>query len=267
MVDLSAIPTNVNSISNIILVNPQKNVGIQAQMPPGQSGKNEPKGFLFHITGEESVTLNSDITDHFAENNSALQDQIALKPEVFTTEGYIGELNNVPPDFLIPLKVAADKLTMLSPFLPAISSAAQIAYNNADQAYRVAKLALGAAVSAWGSITGTSGDNPVQNEQQKAFNMFYGYYLNRQLFTVQTPWNIFTDMAILTLRASQDAETRVITGFSVTFKKMRFAQSIVSIPISQGRGEAQSSDFQDKGISKPVEDIGLSDQFAASGLA
>jgi hypothetical protein len=52
------------------------------------------------------------------------------------------------------------------------------------------------------------------------------------LFTVDTPWGFFTDMAIKSLTATQDATTRVITDFAITFKKMRFAQTVA---ISSGQ--------------------------------
>ncbi len=266
MVDISAIPTNVNSISNIILVTPQENSGISPQQKPGQQKQNQPESILFHTIGEEFLNLTSDITDHFVEGNTAIQDQIALKPEIYTVEGYIGELNNVTPKALIPLKTAADKLSTLSPFVPAISSAAQIAYNNADQAYRVAELAVGAAVSAWNTISNSGSKNPIQNKQQNVFNRFYGYYLARQLFTVQTPWNKLSDMAILSLKATQDADTRVITGFSVTFKKIRFAKPIVSVPKAEGRAAAASATLQDKGPSTTTPVGSVTDEVAARGI-
>ena len=62
-----------------------------------EKDKNSQRGFLFNILGEEVVTLTADATDHYVEDNSAIQDHIALKPITITLHGYIGEVNNVPP--------------------------------------------------------------------------------------------------------------------------------------------------------------------------
>jgi hypothetical protein len=85
------------------------------------------------------------------------------------------------------------------------------------------------------TVINGSGLNPRGNQtkQQTYFQQFYGYWANRTLFTIQTPWAIFQDMAIQTLRAVQDADTRVITDFEVTFKLMRFASTQV---VFEGEG-------------------------------
>ncbi len=256
-VDLSALQTNSVNISGlagaaIALITPNLNTGIKPQIKPGSS-QSQPSPLLFHIEDENTVTLTSDITDHYAEDNTSIQDQIALKPEVITVTGFIGELNDVVPPLLQPLKTAADKLTLLGPYQPVLSASALIAYNQAVQTYAIAALTVNTAISAIQSIAG-SGENidpatgkpfaqgftfPSQNKQQQMFTSFYAYWSNRNLFTVQTPWAIFTDMAIQTIRSVQDADTRVISSFEVTFKKMRFAQLSVAFDVSNVTGRLQ----------------------------
>ncbi len=239
---LSQITTTAIDLSNLILVNPQDDIGIQPQAQ-GTETQN-PAKFLFNFYGEQSVTLDSDITDHFVEDNTALQDQIALRPELITGSGFIGELTDIAPaGALSILKTAADRLTVISGYVPTLSVSALLAYNTAFQAYQVAKLAQGAAVSAWNSISGTGGvatpintdtfdpaTQPTQTKQQIAYQMFRGYWKQRRLFTVQTPWAIYKDCAIKTLRAIQDADSEQVTEFQVTFKPISFAKtSVVSL--------------------------------------
>lgn len=271
MVDLSAISSaglTAQGLANIILVNPQKNVGIKPQLKAGTTGATEAKSFIFHYEGENTVSLDADITDHFIEDNTAIQDQIALKPEMITTHGYIGELTDATPEALIPLKTAADKLTTLTPFVPVLSATAIIAFNLAAQAYATALLAASAAVSAWSSVPGvTTGLKPAQTKQQQAFQLFYGYYRSRQLFTVQTPWAVFEDMAIKTIRAIQDEDTRMVTDFEITFKKMRFAQTITTgAPQLTGRAANQAATVVDHGVSTPVKGPDLSAKAITSGV-
>lgn len=237
---LSTITTNATALANLILVTPNLNKGYQPQNPNTDNGNQTqpPNAILFHYEGEQTASLQSDITDHFTEENSAIQDQISLKPEIITTHGFVGELNDVVPDFLVPLKEAADKLTVLSAYTPELTTTAQIAYNNAFQLYQAANTAKNSAVSAWSSIntaifgeedTGLSVNLLTQTKQQQYFALFYGYWVNRILFTIQTPWAIFKNMAILSLRSVQDADTRMITDFEVTFKRIRYAKTETGI--------------------------------------
>lgn len=47
---------------------------------------------VFDIASTSSVELNSDITDYYVEDNTPVQDHIALKPKTITISGYQGEL-------------------------------------------------------------------------------------------------------------------------------------------------------------------------------
>lgn len=240
--NLSALSNATNkatSLANLILVSPKQTVGYQAQNVPSWKRDTAalPKALLFNYEGEQSARLSSDITDHYIEDNTAVQDQIAIKPIQITTQGFIGELNDVAPAALAPLKEAAEKLTAISAYTPSLSTTALLAYANAFQAYQVAKTVLNSASSAWASINGSSGASVIngsgltseasnQTQQQIYFQQFYAYWIKRQLFTIQTPWAIFQDMAIMDLQAVQNAETRMITDFTITFKQLRFASTL-----------------------------------------
>lgn len=266
-INLSALApatTAANALSNLILVTPQDNLGYQPQSPPTKDGviPSNPPTLVFNYEGEQVVNLESDITDHYIEDNTAIQDQIALKPEIIQTHGYIGELNDVVPAALRPLKIAADKLTVLVAFTPQLTETALIAYQQASFLYQVGAQAANAGVAAWSSLTGNSN---VQTKQARMFQQFYGYWQKRTLFTVQTPWGLFQDCAIMGLRAVQDAESRVITDFEVRFKKMRFAKTTtISAQTTslEGRAAAQDSGLVDLGSSTPRPSITV-----AEGLA
>lgn len=247
---LSQATTAATALSNLILVSPQEDLGIQPQTVVTQV--QHPPKFLFNYYGDQEVLLEADITDHFVEDNTALQDQIALKPEMITGEGFIGELNDVVPDLLKPLKIAADKLSVISGYTPGLSTTAQLAYNTAFQLYQVALLGASAGVAAWNSLSGQAGQGvnianaqfpSVQNQQQLAFQYFYGYFKSRVLFTVQTPFAVFQNCAIKSVRAIQSAESNTFSTFAVTFKPINFAKT-VSVGIQntgQGRFNAQAA--------------------------
>jgi hypothetical protein len=262
-VDLSALSsatTSAQALSNLILVTPQEQVGIQPQPKGDVDGQSveQPKKFLFNYEGEQQINLQSDITDHFVEDNTAIQDQIALRPETVTTNGFIGELNNVVPPELKPLRLAADKLTPLTAYIPELSTTAELVYANAFQLYQTAKVAAAGAVQAWNSISGGGGQP--QTKQAQAFQEFYGYWKDRTLFTVQTPWAVFKDMSILTLRALQPDDSNSYSEFQVTFKAIRFAETfsvsegnLYDYNQFQGRAFNQGSPEINKGVQTPVE--------------
>jgi len=268
---LAPVTTAASALTGLVMVTPQSVVGYAPQNPADSDGSvsidQSAPAILFNYEGEQSVNLQSDITDHYVEDNTAVQDQIALKPVIINTNGFIGELNNVPPVGLQTLKTAADKLTVVGAYAPQLSVTAQLAYNEAFLAYQSATNLVNAGVSAWSSVSNAiSGQNgnavideegdlipgSVQNQQQKYFQQFYGYWVNRTLFTVQTPWAVFQNMAIQNLRALQDAETNVITDFEVSFKQIRNAFTAFSgIPTSfAGRSATQAASVTNQGISQ-----------------
>lgn len=284
---LSSLTTTAQALSNLVLVSPQQTIGYQPQPKPQNNGviPATPPTLVFHYEGEQTVSIQSDITDHYIEDNTAIQDQVALRPEEITTAGFIGELNDIAPYPLQIVQQIANKLVTIGAYLPQISETALIAYNNAFQLYQVAQSVINSAVSTWGALVGTSGENVInsqglgnafnpttgqvvgtQNKQQVAFQQFYGYWKNRTLFTVQTPWAVFQNMAIKNLRAVQDAETRVISTFEVTFKMIRVASTSTvtnTIPKSfQGRLQNQASALTNQGTSTPIPSIDLGEALA-----
>lgn len=273
-VNISAIQSATTSalgLSNFVLVSLQNPTGYTPNpkiFPDGTIGPQE-KNFLFNYEGENTVTLESDITDHFVEDNTTVQDQIALPPEMISVQGYIGELSDIVPRPLQLAKSAAESLTFVSAYTPGLSASALLAYNQAAQAYQIAKIGVQTGLNAFNSVFGEGG---VQTEQQIAFNYFYGYWQQRKLFSVQTPWNLFKNCAIKTLRAVQDPSTRFVTDFDITFKVMRFASVADELTALnfQGRLVAQSSTATGNGSHPLGKEADFSSTFSSnfpSGVA
>ena len=261
-VDLSSLEANTLSaagLSGLILVSPipTANIGIQpVSLIPNTALT---PGFLFHYEAENNVILESDITVHFSESNNPLQDHIALKPETIKTSGFIGEVNDIIPPIAQAAESAATKLALLAAYSPAISATANLVYQNALETANVAAAVGQVAVSAFTSIT------QGQTKQAIAFNQFYGWWQQRQLFKVQTPWAIFNNVAIKMLSAIQGEDTDKITNFEVTFMPMRFATSGgTNTSIMQGRLSAQASTPVNLGTSTPLPSTGLVPAFTSA---
>lgn len=273
---LSQASTLVGSLSNLLLASPQTTKGYQPQNPPTSTGQvstfTPPPSLLFHYEGEQSIKLSSDITDHFIEDNTALQDQIALRPIKISTKGFIGELNNVPPPSLALLQQATNTLTTIGSYVPGLSVSAQLAYDNAFAAYQLAQSVSNAAVAAISSIGGGSGESVIgsnngtitravnQNKQQVLFQQLYGYWQSRTLFTIQTPWAIFQNMALEEVTPVQSAEDRMSTEFSISFKMINTATTALLNSgglQGQGRNATQSASLQSNGTGPGTSSISL----------
>jgi hypothetical protein len=118
---------------------------------------------------EERVSLRSDITDHYIEENIAVQDHIALNPERFTLRGYIGELNDILPFFLSSVPDILPRLSVLDEYLPQFTTQAKQFYDALTLVQALAGNALQQAQTLYGIFTGKS---ITATRQQNAYNYF-----------------------------------------------------------------------------------------------
>jgi hypothetical protein len=225
----------INTIINKAIVKPKDLTGVD--------------GFFFDIEDENSIELTSDITDHFVEDNTAINDHIALHPEIVTVHAFVGELANTPPPGMEFLRDLTDRLAALAPYLPNFVTQAQQIYNQIEQTVKQATKLLNSAKTLYNVYKKKSINNP-QDKQTYAYNFFYSLWQSRALFSVKTPWGNFTDMAILNMRAYQSPDSKYMTDFSITFKKIRFAETITTNPVQAGRLVIQNSTVSDKGRTK-----------------
>lgn len=209
--NLPTLPSFINSVAQAV---------VTFSGAPNRIGVS---GFIFDIIGTEEMSLDSDITDHYLEDNTAIQDQIAVRPEQFTLSGYVGELAQNKPNTFTSILTTLQAFGPVPALLTAFSTQAaqvylrlaNIASSNRDPINKAANI-----YSLFSNISTTV------NKQQNAFQYFYALWQTRQLCEVETPWGIFVDMAILNVRVKQDELTREVSDFSVTFKKMRFAKTL-----------------------------------------
>jgi len=83
-------------LGNLVLVTPMTT---PTYTPLTDTGSTLGPAFAFDIEDENTVSLESDITDHFAEGNISIEDMIALRPEKITVHGFKGELANIFPRY------------------------------------------------------------------------------------------------------------------------------------------------------------------------
>ena len=208
-------------------------------------------GFAFDIFEEHKAELQSDITDHYVEDNTAIQDQIANKPLKFTLRGFVGELVDERADPKSTVQELTEKLTIINSYIPVVTNAAKqvnslIQNRKTNTTNENIDETIGTGVDLFKAYKEL---NPPDSKQAKAYNFFRALRDAKQLVGVDTPFGFVRDMAIENIIAIQ-GDNAFITDFSVTLKQIRTAKSkIVDFDTTQyqGRTNNQKAEEADKG--------------------
>lgn len=232
--------TNIETFLNnktVALVSPKTSPGIS--------------GFIFDIPKKETVTLSSEITDNFTEDNSFINDHRIKKPAKINLTGLIGELV-VKKEFLdLILETLQSNLITVDAYLgdytngmtQNIQSVFSTSLNAVSRATQIANRAKNI-------VEGFNGEGQYRNLQQRAFSNLKALFESDTVLTVQTPWEYYDNMLIETLEFTQDEETEFMTDISVTLKEVRFAQvGVISYKddLNASRNELQSKAVNDTG--------------------
>jgi hypothetical protein len=247
----------LNTLANKYIVKPKTASGIG--------------GFIFDYEGEDTVTLQAEITDHYLESNDPVQDHIAQKPTRIVLRGFVSELAQVPPQGIVgALATIQNKLTAVPAYLgkytPGAIQGIQKGITTAQNTVNQINLGLAKVQNIISFLPGAA---PQKSKQQKAYAQLEALYLSRNVFTVQTPYRYFDSMVIESLSFIQPEETQSWSDISVTLKQMRFVQTqSVAAPANLGGRAAQqrqSQTSQGKTQGTPA-DVSLLYRFAKGAL-
>ena len=226
----------------------------------------EKEVYVFDSRGDEEVVLESDITDNWVEDNSAMQDHIGLKPMTITLSGYVGELKSTPrTEMQAVMQTSSSIMQALTPIMPQLTAQSQYIFNRTQEVFDIYNKANQTA----GRLEQTLQQIPVPEEasaQQKAFGRFYEMWTTRQLSTVYSPFGAYNSMAIEKITAKQNEDSAWISEFSVTFKQIRIAQTVSVSKKKAGRTSSGLSKQVDKGVKKPEKTAALTLGEWATGI-
>lgn len=182
------------------------------------------------IIGEETLTADSDITDNYVENNTSYQDQISLKPKIFTIQGEVGELVWYQRD---PneqgLGQLAQRLEGVVSFLPIKSRS----FNQMKSTVMEGLQWVDTASNAIDKINKLSDENG--NAQQQAYIHLLSLRDERKPITIQSPWELLVDYVIQSVKFTQPKETKDKTLISITFKEFRQALLGETVPFDENK--------------------------------
>jgi hypothetical protein len=210
-------------------------------------------GFVFDIEGETSVNLTTEITDHFIEDGSTIQDHIAVKPKKVTLKSYVGEVVDRQDDNTqTAVQKAVQKLTVINSFLPVLTQSAQQALNY-KKAIEDSPLNLSSITSAFSSKTiNRVSDywafvkNMVGNtsKQQQAYMYFKALMEEKIIVSIQTPFEFMSKMAIESIVAIQQEGTKYVSDFSITLKEIRTAVMVSPLQGKYGGQITRPEDWE-----------------------
>lgn len=234
-------------------------------------------GFKFHVPQTEMVKMESEVTDHYVDDNTVVQDHIIQKPVTITLTGLQGDYFysvNELEDKLVPIKSG---LTLVTQFIPKLSAAtmqAKMRYkNNIDNIRNNPYISpteeylfgsenitgyagfKGKSRAAFGTLNGIDLFQLFQNliklksAQTRAFFFLEALWRSSAVFTVETTWKRYNDMVITSLQPVRDNNAD-ITDFTVTFKQIRKTASLSKRIDVAGRVNEQMAKQDDKGVDK-----------------
>ena len=190
------------------------------------------------IVGDESLSADSDITDHYVESNIAYQDQISLKPKIYTIQGEVGELVWYQKDSASQVfGQVAQRLEGVVSFLPIRSKSFNQMKTKAMKALQWVDTASNAVSKISNLMSGSFGS---VTHQQQAYQELIAIRDGRKPVNVQTPWGILKDYAITNLKLTQPKETKDKSIISITFKEFRTT--------SVGKVEFDASKYQGNAV-------------------
>lgn len=218
---------SITSVQNF--VNGVNGVATNYVLLPPKGFKGGIAGFLFDYEGDDQMSLDSDITDHYAEDNSSIQDHVALKPYRIVLRGFVSELTlpATSQGFFGALTTLQSNIASVPAYLgkytpqslQKLQGQASKAVSQVQDYANTASQYLNQAKNLAGLFGGSSG---APTRQQQAFGFLAALRDQRQICNVLTPWCFLPGMAIESLVFMQPKDSKTRSDISVTMKQMRF---------------------------------------------
>ena len=204
--------------------------------PTGGTNTTGINGFVFDILGDETFAMESQITDHYAEDNISIQDHIALGPIKVMLKGYIGELSDLFETSLLNVLTNVQSLSSIGGYAPTFTAQATQVYNQIQGDVSQVSTVINQAQNLYQIFSGTS---TTATKQSNAYLFFLNTWMNRESCSVETPWSVLPNMYIEKVEIQQKDENMLVSEFSVTFKQIRTTNTVTEPVQTQAQQAVQ----------------------------
>lgn len=220
-------------------------------------------GFLFDIIETDEIVLETDVTDHFTENNSFINDHVVNLPTRITIRGFQGELVFESPRGIAgAAQLLQNRLETVEAYLgdrtPGQIQQAQEVIGQAQTAISTINQTVDRVQNVVGLLGSPFGTE--ETRQQRAYNELVALRATRTPVTVNTPWAYFDSMIITALSFTQPENTSDYSEITVSLKEFRVSETqTVSFDedLTPPRSQIQETAQEDQGLTRGMEeDIG-----------
>lgn len=204
-------------------------------------------GWTFDLPLEENLELSSDITDHFTEDQSFVNDHVVRQPRRITLRGEVGELVFSPTaprstaeeaaggfDPAGTLQEIQNRLGTVEAYIgDRLPGAVQVSRRVVNRSQEVEAF-YSRNIDRAENLVGFFEDNEptpefpgktthVATRQRRIYNDIKALWLQNETFSVMTPWEYFKAMLIEQISVRQDESTTQVSEITVTLKEYRSA--------------------------------------------
>lgn len=228
-------------------------------------------GWVFDVPATESLKLSADITDHYTENNSFINDHRVIKPREVSLTGFIGELVFRPPRGIQgAFQQLQNLLTVVEAygpdFTPQITQINRGIITTTESGISKINQALDRFQNVVAFFEGIGQED---TKQQKAYQELKALFFSNQLLTVSTPWDFFDNMVMKDITFVQNDDSESYSDISINLKEMRFTD-VRTVNYDDNlfpvREEMQSSETLDNGTIKGEDKTFFFELGEAGGL-
>ncbi len=183
----------------------------------------------FGICTQNNLSLKSDITNHYTEENYWINDHWAINPPQYTLSGLIGELIYTVPEGWaqkIESLYGPTGLSLLSVLSPTLGSYTSGVLNITRKVQSVVDKYINIAKQSANKIKDFAlkkdGITVVKKtNQRRVLDELENLMNNRVLVNVVTPYGTYNRLAIVAINIRQNENTRFISDVEITFQKWR----------------------------------------------
>lgn len=206
----------------------------------------------FGVCNQNNLTLKSDITQHYTEDNLFINDHWAINSPQYILSGLIGELIYTRPTNLtskIESLYSKSGLGVLSKLSPVLGNYTQSVLNIVTHVNsivnRYSKIARQ-------GLTNWKSNGAEKTNQRRVLDELEKLMNTRTLVNVYTPYGTYKNLAIITINVRQNSNTKYTSDIEITFQKWRTPSDILGKdeePIETSEvAEAQKSEEVDKSL-------------------
>ncbi len=184
-------------------------------------------GFVFDFLGEVNVSMEADITDHYAEDNTATQDHVANRPIEVTMRGFVSELALPKPQGVVGALASAQSAlaqvdAYLGKYTPGVTQTLARAVTKVQSTVNTINQTL---AKAQNIISLFPGAPPAATRQAKAYSQLFAAMAQKLPMTIETPYRMLRNMIIKRITFVQPEDTKSWSDISVTLKQINFVET------------------------------------------